>query len=196
MRLSRLLLITTMAILLAACSDSGQWHGKDISGLMPELAFELTNDQGEAVTAEAYQGQIRLLFFGFTSCPDVCPATLAKLNKAVRAMPEPLQSEVTPLFVSVDPGRDTPEKIASYVEFFGDRTEGLTGTEPALRQLAKRYRTTFGYDEPDERGNYAVSHSSAVYVFDRQGEARLLFQSGVSAEQITEDLTQLARGAG
>ena len=111
-------------------------------------------------------------------------------------MPEPLQSEVTPLFVSVDPGRDTPEKIASYVEFFGDRTEGLTGTEPALRQLAKRYRTTFGYDEPDERGNYAVSHSSAVYVFDRQGEARLLFQSGVSAEQITEDLTQLARGAG
>lgn len=196
MRLSRLLLITTMAILLAACSDSGQWHGKDISGLMPELAFELTNDQGEAVTAEAYQGQIRLLFFGFTSCPDVCLATLAKLNKAVRAMPEPLQSEVTPLFVSVDPGRDTPEKIASYVEFFGDRTEGLTGTEPALRQLAKRYRTTFGYDEPDERGNYAVSHSSAVYVFDRQGEARLLFQSGVSAEQITEDLTQLARGAG
>ena len=196
MRLSRLLLITTMAILLAACSDSGQWHGKDISGLMPELAFELTNDQGEAVTAEAYQGQIRLLFFGFTSWPDVCPATLAKLNKAVRAMPEPLQSEVTPLFVSVDPGRDTPEKIASYVEFFGDRTEGLTGTEPALRQLAKRYRTTFGYDEPDERGNYAVSHSSAVYVFDRQGEARLLFQSGVSAEQITEDLTQLARGAG
>ncbi len=196
MRLSRLLLITTMAILLAACSDSSQWHGKDISGLMPELAFELTNDQGEAVTAKAYQGQIRLLFFGFTSCPDVCPATLAKLNKAVRAMPEPLQSEVTPLFVSVDPGRDTPEKIASYVEFFGDRTEGLTGTEPALRQLAKRYRTTFGYDEPDERGNYAVSHSSAVYVFDRQGEARLLFQSGVSAEQITEDLTQLARGAG
>lgn len=196
MRLSRLLLITTMAILLAACSDSGQWHGKDISGLMPELAFELTNDQGEAVTAEAYQGQIRLLFFGFTSCPDVCPATLAKLNKAVRAMPEPLQSEVTPLFVSVDPGRDTPEKIASYVEFFGDRTEGLTGDEAALRRLAKRYRTTFGYDEPDERGNYAVSHSSAVYVFDRQGEARLLFQSGVSAEQITEDLTQLARGAG
>lgn len=196
MRLSRLLLITTMAILLAACSDSGQWHGKDISGLMPELAFELTNDQGEAVTAEAYQGQIRLLFFGFTSCPDVCPATLAKLNKAVRAMPEPLQSEVTPLFVSVDPGRDTPEKIASYVEFFGDRTEGLTGDEAALRRLAKRYRTTFGYDEPDERGNYAVSHSSAVYVFDRQGEARLLFQSGVPAEQITEDLTQLARGAG
>jgi protein SCO1/2 len=196
MRLLRLLLITTVTSLLAACSDPGQWHGKDISGLMPELAFELTNDQGEAVTAEAYQGQIRLLFFGFTSCPDVCPATLAKLNKAVRAMPEPLQSEVTPLFVSVDPGRDTPEKIASYVEFFGDRTEGLTGTEPALRQLAKRYRTTFGYDEPDERGNYAVSHSSAVYVFDRQGEARLLFQSGLSAEQISEDLTQLARKAG
>jgi protein SCO1/2 len=199
MRLPKLFrhpIMVIMAALLAACSDSGQWHGKDISGLMPELAFELTNDQGEAVTAEQYQGQIRLLFFGFTSCPDVCPATLAKLNKAVRAMPEPLQAEVTPLFVSVDPQRDTPDKIATYVEFFGDQTVGLTGDEPALRQLAKRYRTTFGYDEPDERGNYAVSHSSAVYVFDRQGGARLLFQSPLSAEQITEDLTQLARGAG
>lgn len=192
----KLLFVLAVAVMMAACSDSGQWHGKDISGLMPELAFELTNDQGEAVTAEQYRGQIRLLFFGFTSCPDVCPATLAKLNKAVRAMPEQLQSEVTPLFVSVDPQRDTPDKIAAYVGFFGEQTVGLTGDEAALRQLAKRYRTTFGYDEPDERGNYAVSHSSAVYVFDRQGQARLLFQSGVSAERITEDLTLLARGAG
>ncbi|WP_291822714.1 SCO family protein [Marinobacter sp.] len=189
-------MILTITVLLAACSDSGQWHGKDISGLMPELTFELTNDQGEAVTAEQYQDQIRLLFFGFTSCPDVCPATLAKLNKAIRAMPEPLRTDVTALFVSVDPQRDTPEKIAAYVNFFGERTVGLTGDEPALRKLAKRYRTTFGYDKPDERGNYAVSHSSAVYVFDRQGKARLLFQSDLSADQIAEDLTQLARGAG
>ncbi|HCW89122.1 MAG TPA: cytochrome c oxidase assembly protein [Marinobacter sp.] len=194
--LFRLQMILTITVLLAACSDSGQWHGKDISGLMPELTFELTNDQGEAVTAEQYQDQIRLLFFGFTSCPDVCPATLAKLNKAIRAMPEPLRTDVTALFVSVDPQRDTPEKIAAYVNFFGERTVGLTGDEPALRKLAKRYRTTFGYDKPDERGNYAVSHSSAVYVFDRQGKARLLFQSDLSADQIAEDLTQLARGAG
>lgn len=192
----RQLVMVLMAALLTACSGSDEWQGKDISGLMPELAFELVNDEGKTVTADQYQGQIRLLFFGFTSCPDVCPATLAKLNKAVRAMPEGLRSEVTPLFVSVDPQRDTPEDIAAYVSFFGEQTEGLTGDEPALRRLAKRYRTTFGYDAPDERGNYAVSHSSAVYVFDPEGKARLLFQSGLTAEQITQDLTRLAREAG
>lgn len=193
----KLLSVLAVATVITACSDSDiQWHGKDISGLMPDLAFELTNSHGETVTADDYQEEVRLLFFGFTSCPDVCPATLAKLNKAIKSLPEPLQAEVTPLFVSVDPDRDTPEKIETYVDFFGEQTVGLTGNEAALRRLAKRYRTTFGYDEPDERGNYAVSHSSAVYVFDQQGQARLLFQSGLPAEQIADDLQRLLDSSG
>ena len=69
----------------------------------------------------------------------------------------------------------------------------MTAEEPALRELTKRYRTTFGYDKPDASGNYNVSHSSAVYVFDRSGNARLLLRPGLSPEQISEDLAQLAR---
>lgn len=185
--------VITTALSLAGCfSDDEAWHGKDISGLMPELAFELTDTSGKTLTAEATDGEIRMLFFGFTSCPDVCPATLQKLSRAVKEMPSELQDDTRIVFVSVDPRRDTPERIASYVNFFSDRAIGLTGEEKALRELSKRYRTTFGYDEPDEDGNYNVSHSGAVYVFDREGDARLLFRPELSVEDIQADLVTLA----
>ncbi len=180
-------------VILAGCTDSSQnWNGKDISGLMPDLEFQLVNDEGKPVSQEKSAGQIRLLFFGFTSCPDVCPTTLQKVSQASRGLPDPIQEDVQTLFVSVDPKRDTPERLQEYVRFFGDRIEGLTGTEPQLRELAKRYRTTFGYDEPDAEGNYNVSHSSAVYVFDRDGAARLLIRPDTSASKISEDLQLLA----
>lgn len=181
------------AAMLGGCfGDDPAWNGKDISGLMPELAFELTDTSGETVTAEQTDGEIRMLFFGFTSCPDICPATLQKLSRAVKALPAELQEDTRIVFVSVDPQRDTPERIDSYVSFFSDRAIGLTGEEPALRELSKRYRTTFGYDEPDAEGNYNVSHSGAVYVFDRDGNARLLLRPELSVEDIRTDLIALA----
>jgi protein SCO1/2 len=195
MNWTKSVVVACTVLLLSGCFGSEQsWHAKEIDGLMPDLQFTLTRSDGKTVTAEDTRGQIRLLFFGFTNCPDVCPATMARLNQAINAMPENLQGDVTPLFVSVDPERDTPEKLGNYVSFFNDRTVGMTAKEPALRDLAKRYRTTFGYDEPDQRGNYNVSHSAAVYVFDGEGEARLLLRPGLTKEQITGDLTQLARG--
>ncbi len=140
--------MVTASLLLAGCfGDNQSWHGKDISRLMPELTFELTDTSGDTVTADATDGEIRMLFFGFTSCPDVCPTTLQKLSRAVRDMPEKWQDDTRIVFVSVDPRRDTPERIASYVDFFSDRAIGLTGEEKALRELSKRYRTTFGYEE-------------------------------------------------
>jgi protein SCO1/2 len=183
-----------MTFILSGCSGEGEsWNGKDISGLMPGLEFELTDGQGNPVTADQYDGKIRLLFFGFTSCPDVCPTALQKLNQATEGLPSGLQDDVQTLFISVDPERDSPERLASYVSFFGDGIVGLTGTEPQLRELAKRYRTTFGYEEPDENGNYAVSHSSAVYVFDREGKARLLIRSDLGPKEIRQDLIALAK---
>ncbi len=182
-----------MMVVLVGCTANNEdsWHSKDISGLMPELEFELTGTDNQTITAADSEGTVRLLYFGFTSCPDVCPTTLAKLQTAIRQLPEPQRDAVTTLFVSVDPRRDTPERLASYVDFFGERIVGLTGNEPALRKLSKRYRTTFGYDEPDAQGNYNVSHSSAVYIFDRTGDARLLLRSDLTAQQIRDDLETL-----
>ena len=190
--ISAMALLASLVVLGGCFGDDENWNGKDISGLMPELAFELTGTSGDTVTAAQTDGNIRLLFFGFTSCPDICPATLQKLSRAVKGLPEALRTDTQIVFVSVDPQRDTPERIDSYVSFFSDRAIGLTGEEPALRELSKRYRTTFGYDEPDAEGNYNVSHSGAVYVFDREGKARLLIRPELSVEDIRTDLVALA----
>ena len=190
--ISAMALLASLVVLGGCFGDDENWNGKDISGPMPELAFELTGTSGDTVTAEQTDGNIRLLFFGFTSCPDICPATLQKLSRAVKDLPEALRTDTQIVFVSVDPQRDTPERIDSYVSFFSDRAIGLTGEEPALRELSKRYRTTFGYDEPDAEGNYNVSHSGAVYVFDREGKARLLIRPELSVEDIRTDLVALA----
>ncbi|WP_227664090.1 SCO family protein [Marinobacter salarius] len=190
--ISAMVLLASLVVLGGCFGDDENWNGKDISGLMPELAFELTGTSGDTVTAEQTDGNIRLLFFGFTSCPDICPATLQKLSRAVKDLPTELRKDTQIVFVSVDPQRDTPERIDSYVSFFSDRAIGLTGEEPALRELSKRYRTTFGYDEPDAEGNYNVSHSGAVYVFDREGKARLLIRPELSVEDIRTDLVALA----
>jgi len=195
-RLPALTVLLLAAALLSGCfSDDEKWNAKDISGLMPELEFDLVGTNGEPVQADDLDGRIKLLFFGFTHCPDVCPTAMAQLQRAINAMPEDLRDEVRIVFVSVDPERDTPEQLATYESFFGDRVTGLTAEEPELRKLAKRYRTTFGYGEPDENGNYDVSHSNAVYVFDRGGEARVLIRDGLPTEKIRDDLVTLARQA-
>jgi len=186
------LTVCLLALLVGCSGDQKNWNAKDISGLMPELAYQLTDTSGETVTAQDTAGSIRLMFFGFTACPDICPTTLQKLSQAVKQLPEPAREDVQIIFVSVDPNRDTPERIKSYVEFFDDGIIGLTGTEDNLRELSKRYRTTFGFEDPDENGNYAVSHSGAVYVFDRKGDARLLVRPQQSLDALVADLAALA----
>ncbi|OHY81486.1 cytochrome c oxidase assembly protein [Marinobacter sp. AC-23] len=184
-------LLTTF---LAGCSDNEiNYNGKDISGLMPELEFNLINSEGDQVTAGDYSGKVKMMFFGFTSCPDICPTVMQTLNRAASGLPPELQDEVLTLFVSVDPKRDTPERLDKYVSFFGENIVGLTGKESQLRGLAKRYRTTFGYGESNENGDYDVSHSSAIYIFDRQGDARLLIRPDLGAEKINQDLIALAQ---
>ncbi|NVD34838.1 SCO family protein [Marinobacter lutaoensis] len=187
-------LLLMAALILTGClGQDPQWHGKDIRGLMPDLAFRLNAPSGAPVTPEASAGKVRLLYFGYTSCPDVCPSTLAGLRQAIRRLPEAERDAVEVLFVSVDPRRDTPERLSSYAGFYGEQVTGLTGPIPTLRTLTRRYRTTFGYDQPDAEGNYNVSHGSAVYVFDGTGRARLLLRPGLSPQQISEDLARLIR---
>jgi protein SCO1/2 len=101
------------------------------------------------------------------------------------------------LFVSVDPARDTLAALNKYAAVFGPQVVGLRGTQDELRALTKRYRVSYGYGKPDAKGNYEVSHSSAVYVFDRQGEVRLLAGASDTASAITDDLRRLlAEGSG
>ncbi|WP_211210549.1 SCO family protein [Arhodomonas aquaeolei] len=191
MREMRTAAVTAMlALLLVACT-SGDWRTKDISGMMPELAFNLTNENGQSVTAEDYRGKVTLLFFGYTFCPDVCPVTLARLSRILGKLDEDARRDVQVLFVSVDPRRDTPERLRAYTSAFGKDFIGLTGTQDQLKALNKRYRVTYGYGEPDENGNYVVSHSGAVFVFNRAGEARLLVRDSDPVEAVLADLRRI-----
>lgn len=182
------------AVLLQSCNKGPAWNAKDISGLMPPLAFNLVDESGRHVTAADYRGKIVLLFFGYTNCPDYCPTTLARLASVLDKLPNE-RNEVQILFVSVDPRRDDPQRLALYTSNFAPEIIGLTGTEPALRELAKRYRTTFSYGKPNKLGNYEVTHGLAVYVFDRTGKARLMILDTEGAQQVATDLKRLVAGS-
>jgi len=181
---------------LAACGQqSADFKLRDITGLMPELEFELTRAaDGETVTADAYEDRINVVFFGFTNCPDICPLALVRFKAALEQLPAEQADKVRVLFVSVDPKRDTPEKLHAYVSSFGDRFIGLRGPQSELREVTKRYRVTYGYGEPDESGYYSVSHSSAAFVFDRNNDIRLLIRGDDPIDAIAHDLGVLARG--
>lgn len=177
---------------LAGCSDPS-WQTKDIAGVMPELAFALTDENGKAVSEQDYAGQVALLFFGFTHCPDVCPTTLARLSAVANQLEAPLRDDLRVLFVSVDPARDDPQALRDYTEAFGPEFTGLHGDREALDELTRRYRVTYGYGDDYPTGDYAVSHSSAVFAFDRRGEARLLIRNEDSTESVANDLRRLLR---
>jgi protein SCO1 len=181
-----------LASLLAACGQSAPpWGLRDISGLMPPLDFTLTGaSDGATVHGKDFRGQVALLYFGYTHCPDVCPTTLSRLNHAVSALGTNA-AQVRILFVSVDPARDTLAHLKTYTAAFGPEVVGLRGSEAELKAITRRYRVSYGYGTPDARGAYEVSHSSAVYVFDREGEIRLLSGPADSAAVITGDLQRL-----
>ncbi|MHB1245659.1 MAG: SCO family protein [Sulfuriferula sp.] len=175
---------------LTACQQQEPWALDNITGLMPKLEFNLTNDNGQAVTADAYHGKLVLLYFGYTNCPDVCPTTLATLAQAVRGLGADAD-KVRVLFVSVDPARDTAPVLKSYAGAFGPQFVGLSGNEKALDALTRRYRVVYSLDKPDAQGNYAVNHSSGVFIFDGSGNARLLGSSTSKAPEISQDLRHL-----
>lgn len=181
---------------LAGCAEDPPWQTKDVSGVLPDLEFRLTDERGETVTEEAFLGRPTAVFFGYTHCPDICPVTMGKLRMAIGQMPEDLRDDVQVLFVSVDPERDDPERLTEYTASFGPQFVGLTSDEGTLREVVKRYRATFSYEMPDENGDYLVSHPSAVYVFDAKGRARLLMRNDDPAKAIARDLERLARAAG
>jgi protein SCO1/2 len=188
------LAVLVLAGLLAACSqNTTPWGLKDITGLMPSLDFTLIDaSNGATVHGNDFRGKVVLLYFGYTHCPDVCPTTLSLLGHAVAALGDDA-AQVRILFVSVDPGRDTLAQLKTYAAAFGPHVVGLRGSETALNALTKRYRITYGYGKPDEHGNYEVSHSSAIYVFDRGGESRLLAGPSDSAPVVTADLERLLK---
>ena len=159
---------------------------------MPDLQFRLVNENGRIVSARDYRGEIVLLYFGYTECPDACPAMLTNLVQVTRRL-GPLASKVRIVFVTVDPARDTTSVLKRYVSYFGPQFDGLRGNDDALTVLTRRYRVAFHREKPDRDGNYSVEHSSGAFVFDAHGRPRLLIRESDRAEAIVADVRRLIR---
>jgi protein SCO1 len=129
--------------------------------------FRLTDQNGKTVTDEDFKGHPSLVFFGFTNCPEVCPTTLFDISEVLNRL-GPDAAQVNALFVTVDPARDTPEKLKDYLSSFNPRLIGLGGDPAAIAAVAKAYRV-FYEKVPQDGGNYTMNHTAIVYLMDKQG---------------------------
>lgn len=150
--------------------------------------FELVGKDGKTVTDQDFRGRHMLVFFGFTHCPDICPAELQVMAAAVEDLGADAD-KVVPIFISVDPERDTPEAVTAYVENFGPSFVGLTGSPEAIAEAAKAYRVTYRKFQDESMGdNYSVDHSSLVYLMGPDGEYITHIPYGTPADKMTETL--------
>ncbi|MEX2499135.1 MAG: SCO family protein [Wenzhouxiangellaceae bacterium] len=159
--------------------------------------FELSDAQGNAFTEADLQGNLTLLFFGFTNCPDICPDTLGVLAEAMDKL-DAMRVESKPhvVFVSVDPGRDAGRTMQDYVAYFDPDFTAVTGDDPALNRLTSQVGAMFARNSPDENGYYAVDHSGMIVIVDDQGRMIGRFPTASSADAIAADLFALSRARG
>ncbi len=150
--------------------------------------FSLVGADGKPVTDRDFRGRYMLIFFGFTHCPDICPAELQVIAQALEQLGDKAKT-VVPIFITLDPERDTPEAMANYVKSFGPNFVGLTGSPEAIAAAAKAYRVAYSQVENNNSaGDYSVDHSALVYLMDPEGRYVTHFSYGLSADQMAEKL--------
>lgn len=153
--------------------------------------FALTDDNGKRVTQADYAGRYMLVFFGYTYCPDVCPLTLQNISTALDQVPAPVARQVVPLFITVDPARDTPPVLHDYLTSFRPGIVGLTGAAADVEAAAAAYRVYVHKGTPDAQGDYLVDHTAFIYLMDRNGAYLDHFSPNASAGEIAQKLEQL-----
>lgn len=149
-------------------------------------SFALIDQNGAPRTDQDFHGQTLLVYFGFTHCPDVCPTTLAVVADALEQLGATGQ-RLTPVFVTVDPARDTPAILKPYLASFGPRFVGLTGSAQAIEAIKKEYRV-YAVREPLEGGGYAMTHSNTLYLMGPNGKFITHFDETLGPEKLAEAL--------
>ena len=147
--------------------------------------FELVDHTGATVTEESFDDRYLLVYFGYAYCPDICPTELLVMGQAIDELGD-LGDEVQPLFITVDPARDTVGYLADYVPTFHPRLVGLTGSDEQIHAAVKAYRVFYRLNEPDEDGNYLVDHTSYVYFMDPDGDYLTHFVFGQGPEKMAQ----------
>lgn len=157
----------------------------------PEIKLASSNEGTFELTSQT--GKIVLIFFGYTSCPDVCPTTMSEM-KQVRQLLKDDAEKVQVVFITVDPERDTQERLASYLSLFDPENIGLTGTTEELEAVYQEYGVFREIDTASQtEAGYLVNHSSRLYLIDQQGNLRLTYAFGTEPEDIAADIAHLLK---
>ncbi len=181
---------------------TGFWLWKNETGFklaslflqQPIRPFSLVDHNGKNVTDRNYLGQYLLVFFGYTYCPDICPTGLNTMSEALDQLGKNA-AKVTPLFISIDPARDTPEHLKDYVENFHPRLVGLTGSNEQIAVVAKSYKALYIKMDDDEKDpeTYLMGHTATVFLTGPKGLPILIFNREVGPEEMAAKLKKFIK---
>ena len=175
-----------LRVLMTGPADGGAPEAVTIGG-----PFVLEDGQGHAVTDAEFRGKAMLIYFGYTFCPDACPTQLGVIAKALDLLTEAERAQVAPLFITIDPERDTPDVMKAYVAAFHPLLIGLTGTASAIEAVEKAYHVYAAKVPGSSDKAYTMDHSTVVYLMDKNGTFRTHFSPANSPEQMAEGIRKI-----
>lgn len=192
-------LSTLLALALAACSagpnqpplDQAPLAGAAIGG-----DFTLTGEDGKPVSWADFNGKWRVVYFGFAYCPDICPTDLQRSSQGLKLYAKDhaaLAAQIQPVFITIDPERDTPVVVAEFTDAFSPDLLGLTGTPEQVAAAAKAFGVYFAKGEVNEQGAYMMDHSNVTYLFDPQGNPIAMLPTDQGAEAVAAELAKWVR---
>ncbi len=166
-------------------------EASSIAGLQVGGPFSLTNQDGEAVTEKNYDGQYKFIYFGFTYCPAICPTELQKMSRVMTALEKKnpqLADKVQPLFITIDPERDTVPVMSEYISLFHPRFEALTGTLPQVDFVKKSYRIFGNKVQEENMNDYTMDHSTFLYLMGPDNTMATIYRMTDTADEIYDDI--------
>ena len=152
-----------------------------------KIQFSLTNHHGESVTEKDFLGSLLLVFFGYSHCPDICPMNLSIIRDALERL-GPKGTKVQPLFITLDPVRDTEEKLGPFLSHFHERLLGLTGTQKQIRSVAESFFVRYKLSTEKDHDYYLIDHTAATYLVDDSGQGLAIFQHNTPSAEIASTI--------
>ena len=197
----RTIALSALALAIAACGAAPSppgptTDGVDMRGGTVGGDFVLTDPAGRKVAWDDFSGKYRMVYFGFANCPAICPTDVLRMSQGLEQFEKQhpdLAAKVQPIFISIDPERDTPAKVGEFVSNFHPRLVGLTGSPEEIAAVAKAFGTSAQKEEPDETGFYNVAHSTFVTLYGPEGEPLGILPTDKGPEGIAKELEAWVR---
>jgi protein SCO1/2 len=192
---SRIFLSLSLFLCLSVAACQGPAEEPPLQGARIGGPFALVDQDGRQVTENSFAGKYRIVYFGFAHCPDICPTDLASIGQAMRLLEKSdpsLAAKVQPLFITVDPERDTPAALKPYAAAFHPRIVALTGSPQQVADAAKAYAVYFA-KEPTEGGGYTMNHQRIIFLMDADGKPLAMLPHDKGAQAMVDELKRWVR---